>query len=130
MQIYYIKPIKVNKEINFISNREKQLLIKSYIISVACLNCINNLQAKQLNETKLKQMEMKVNNTGDTIIRIMQLAIYWITMFFAIFDIIKTCKKQGIAGVVTIVLKYASMMLAGYSMPIIWDFIKDMFVEV
>ena len=91
---------------------------------------MNKLQAKQLNETKLKQMEIKVNSTGDTIVRIMQLAIYWITMFFAIFDIIKTCKKQDIAGVVTIVLKYASMMLAGYSMPIIWDFIKDMFVEV
>ena len=130
MQICYIKPIKVNKEINFISNREKQLLIKSYIITVACLNCMNKLQAKQLNETKLKQMEITVNSTGDTIVRIMQLAIYWITMFFAIFDIIKTCKKQDIAGVVTIVLKYASMMLAGYSMPIIWDFIKDMFVEV
>lgn len=130
MQICYIKPIKVNKEINFISNREKHLLIKSYIISVACLNCINNINAKQLNETKLKQMEVKVNNTGDTIIKIMQLAIYWITMFFAIFDIIKTCKKQDVAGVVTIVLKYATMMLAGYSMPIIWDFIKDMFMEV
>ena len=129
MQICYIKPIKVNKEINFISNKEKQLLIKSYIIIVACLNYIST-QAKWLNEKKIKDLEEKVNLAGDSVIHVMQLVIYWMTMFFAIFDIIKTCKKQDIAGVVTIVLKYGSMMLAGYSMPFVWDFIRDLFVEV
>lgn len=125
MQICYIKPARVNKEINYISRREVLLLLKCECMLFSCLHTINTY-AFSINK-KLDEAEVRVNCVGDLIVHIMQIFLYWCTMFLAILDIIKSCKKQDISGTVSIVIKYATMLLAGYCMPKIWDLIKDLF---
>ena len=127
MQICYIKPVKVKKEINYISKRELLLLLKCECMIFYCLHAINTYAFSK--NKKLDIAESKINSSGELIVHILQIGLYWITMFLAILDIIKTCKKQDVAGVTSIVLKYGAMMIAGYAMPKIWAFIKDVFTD-
>lgn len=70
-----------------------------------------------------------MNSSGELVVRILQLTIYWITMWFALTEIIKSAKKQDIAGVTSIIIKYGAMMVSAYFMPTLWKFIKELFVD-
>ena len=87
-----------------------------------------NLYANNIDH-KITMVETKVDNTGEMLIRILQLAIYWSSMFFALTEILKTIKKQDIAGITAIIFKYGLIMTIGYGMPSIWRFIKELFIE-
>lgn len=125
MQITYISPKKEHS--NYLSNL--QLKRKLMCITPALTICMLNtsVYASKLGTEKLK---VKVNSTGNQIIDVVQLFIYWITLVCALVDIAKTVKKQDIAGVAAIVLKYGAMMGAGYAMPWLWDIIKDIFQDI
>lgn len=122
MQIVYIPAKKVSTKQIMTSKQKRVLLSVNAAMAVCMVNA--NIYASQLNTTALKA---KVSVTGNQLIDIVQLFIYWITLLCALIDIAKTVKKQDIAGVVAIVLKYGAMLGAGYGMPWIWDVIKDLF---
>lgn len=132
IQIYYIKPKKdyYNKtKIDYWLEYKSKMYIKEISTTITILMYSADLFAKSNNAQKLAMVESKVNNSGDLIVKILQLCIYWLTLFFGLLEIIKTLKKQNLSGVVSIVLKYGSIMLASYSMPALWDFIKELFIE-
>ena len=132
IQIYYIKPKKdyYNKtKIDSWLEYKSKMYVKEISTTITILMYSADLFAKSSNAQKLAMVESKVNNSGDLIVKILQLCIYWLTLFFGLLEIIKTIKKQNLSGVVSIVLKYGSIMLASYSMPALWDFIKELFIE-
>ena len=132
IQIYYIKQKKDyynNTKIDYWLEYKSKMYIKEISTTITILMYSADLFAKSSNAQKLAMVESKVNNSGDLIVKILQLFIYWLTLFFGLLEIIKTIKKQNLSGVVSLVLKYGSIMLASYSMPALWDFIKELFIE-
>lgn len=132
IQIYYIKPKKdycEKSKIDYWLEYKSKMYIKQISTTITILMYSADLFAKNSNAQKLAMIEAKVNNSGDLIIKILQLCIYWLTLFFGLLEIIKTVKKQNLSGIVSIVLKYGAIMLASYSMPSLWDFIKELFIE-
>lgn len=119
MQIVYIPAKRNNKTFIY----DKKLIAKIATGISICLISINTY-AKDLDTTKLKT---KINITGNKLIDVVQFLIYWMTLLCALIDIAKSVKKQDLAGVGAIVVKYGAMMGSGYAMPWIWDMIKDLF---
>ena len=126
IQICYIKYKKPEEHI-YLTNKEKLLLTKISCVTLCLMNTFN-LYANNI-DRKITMVETKVDNTGEMLIRILQLAIYWSSMFFALTEILKTIKKQDIAGITAIIFKYGLIMTIGYGMPSIWRFIKELFIE-
>lgn len=122
MKIVYIAPKKSSHEESLTLQQKRAMASISTLMTVCMINV--NTYANQLNTAGLKA---KIAVTGNQLIDVVQLFIYWITLLCALIDIAKTVKKQDIAGVVAIVLKYGAMMGAGYAMPWLWDIIKDIF---
>lgn len=121
MQIYYIAPVKPKYQ--ELTRKEKKVLVSiSAAIGICWYNV--NLYAKELN---IGEVKGKLSSVGMPLIELAQLFIYWITLLCALIDIAKSIKKQDVSGVVAIVIRYGSMLAAGYAMPWIWELIKSLF---
>lgn len=123
MQIVYIAP-KKSQYSEIIPTKQKKVMACLSGAIVICLISID-CYAKDFNANGVKA---RISGVGNQLVDVVQFFIYWITLLCALIDIAKSVKKQDIAGVGAIVVKYGAMMGAGYSMPWIWSMIKDLFV--
>lgn len=133
MNIYYIPPKQIiNSKPIFQEAKDKFLKIKNkkrrnqiamIIIGIALSN-INELLAKDL---KINEFTKKVNSVGNQALELIQVVGYWAAIIFAGIDVIKNIKKQDIAGIISIVLKYVVMSGVLYGLPWIFDVFRELF---
>lgn len=69
----------------------------------------------------------KIDAEGLKILGMVQSVGYWCAIVFAAMDIIKTFKKQDIAGIVSTAVKYAITVAILYGLPTIFDLASGLF---
>jgi hypothetical protein len=111
------------KEFKRIETKEIQKIVVG--ATIIMLGSLNTLQAKMnvLNFTK------RVDTKGYEILSLIQIVGYWAAIIYAGIDMVKSFKKQDIAGLIAIAIKYAFGVGFLYGLPNIFDMIKDIFKE-
>ena len=69
----------------------------------------------------------KIDAEGLKILGMVQSVGYWCAIVFAAMDIIKTFKKQDIAGIVSTAVKFAITVAILYGLPTIFDLASGLF---
>lgn len=69
----------------------------------------------------------KLDRKGNEILKLIQIVGYWAAIVYAGIDIVKAFKKQDMAGLIAIALKYAVAVGILYGLPDIFDMVKDLF---
>ncbi|MDF2612853.1 MAG: hypothetical protein K0S71_639 [Clostridia bacterium] len=84
---------------------------------------LNMLQAK----LNVSDFTNRVDEKGNEILSLIQIIGYWAAIIFAGIDIVKAFKKQDLAGITAIAVKYALAVGILYGLPDIFDMIKGLF---
>ncbi len=128
MQICYIPYKKsiydqARSKLNKLSPKERAGIASALTIIAA--GQLNALYAKGLN---VAEFTKRIDTKGLEILGLIQVVGYWAAIIFAAIDIVKSIKKQDIAGVIAIAAKYAITFGLLYALPAIFDMIKVLFV--
>lgn len=75
----------------------------------------------------VKKFTNKVEAKGNEILDLLQIIGYWSALIFAAIDIVKAFKKQDLAGLIAIAVKYAVAVGILYGLPDIFDIFKGLF---
>lgn len=133
MQICYIKYEKhsanellkrqAKKELYKIVDKKKRIVLATCIITIA-LNNINYIYASNLDIEKFKA---GLDEKGNQLLSLIQAVGYWVAIVAAGIDVVKSIKKQDIAGIISIVMKYAVMFGLLHALPWFFELIKELF---
>lgn len=125
-EVCYIPPVESNyriakKEMAKVTTNE----IKTIVLGASFLmiSNLNLLQAK----VNVTDFTNKVDKKGHEILALIQVIGYFAALVFAGIDIVKGLKKQDLAGIVAIAVKYAVSVAILYGLPDIFDIFKDLF---